>query len=584
MFCIYRGGTPEGGGDKDEKVSGEHREDQQERALKYASPYGSATARTAWRAAAWGGAAGLAAALWFQVTPRLSLNPSLTFTGAPQGLDQFTYFAMVRAIWRSPNSITYAYPFSLYWATPAVLVQLPLTAIAWIARITGIPLAFEAARILGTAASAAGIVLLARRLVRRRGWRPWFLLALILGGGWFWMRSVADALSVAGLPGMTELWNYHPAAFDGLYHWAPFVAQNITYPLEAVYHGIVFAALAALVWRRERVAMVLGVAAWLSNPFTAVALSAAVVPWWVWSAVRAGGGERARAARNAAGWVLITAAGVAYYGPFLGQWPALKDLSRQYSVPLLPPLSPMQMLLMWGPWIAGIVWSIATPAGRRHVWGRPVWSLFAILALTQMALAQQGWVLGERAVQPPHYNRGYLLVGMVAVFWRAAMAWAPRARRAPWWLAAAVLMTLPDQGLFFLREALHGVQVGFISRGHANALRSADALPAPLVAYAPHGTGSVLAALTNHLPFGIPESMVVPFPAERDAILAHALAAGEDLARIGIQLCVTAHDDPAVPLLEGHGWRRHADCGQWVVLVVPQPDPGAPLPPLGPQP
>jgi hypothetical protein len=233
------------------------------------------------------------------------------------------------------------------------------------------------------------------------------------------------------------------------------------------------------------------------------------------------------------------------------------------------------MLLMWGPWVAGLVWSVATAAGRRHVWGRPAWSLFAVLALSQMALAQQGWLLGERAVQPPHYNRGYMLVGMVVVFWRAAMAWARTARRPPGWLVAAVVLPIPDQGLFFLREMLHGVQVGFVSRDYAAALKAADELPAPLVAYTPQGAGSTLAALGNHVPFAVPESMVVPFPEERDAIMSRTLGRGEDLAAIGVQLAVTRKDDAVVPILERHGWQQHAATGDWVVLVVPNPDPAA---------
>jgi len=500
----------------------------------------------------------------------------MIFSGAPQGTDQYIYMSLVRAIWRSPTGLTYAYPFTLYWPAPPVLFQFPLLLISWISRLTGIPAAFEVIRVLGTALSGAGLALLARRLVPGKRWRRWFLAALVLGGGWFWVSTLARGFHTAGLASLTDIWEYHPYALGPWYYWAPFLLQNLQYPLETLYHGFVFLALAALVGRRYRTALVLGLITWASHPFTAVALSAAVLPWWGWRWIRSSGSTRRLCTIQLAGWTALVAAGFAYYGLFLKQWAVLRELSELYVNAIVAPLSALQMLLFWGPWIAGVVWSVATRAGRRRVWNHPSWSLFAFLVLSQMALVQQGWILGERAVQPPHYNRGYLLVGLVVLFWRAATTWAPRRRHLPRWVIVAVLLTVPDQGLYFLREPFHRHQAGVVSRDYAAVVDRAAALPPGLLTYSPAGARAYLSAFSDQIPFDMPSILVMPFPGERDRLLAAARDQGTDLAALGIRLAILQKDDPFVAFVRAKGWRVLEERGSLVLVGAPVLDPFPP--------
>lgn len=524
----------------------------------------------------WGGVVGLLAVAWYQIRPRIGLPPGVVFSGAPQGTDQYLYMAIVHAIRRSPNGITYAYPFCLYWPAPPILLQLPLTVIAWISRLTGIPAAFEVGRVLGVAASGAGLALLARRLVRRN-WRAWFLVALVLGGGWFWVGTIVEGLRISGLDSFTELWAYHYYSFGPLYYWAPFLAQNLRYPLETIYHGIVFLALAALVWRRYRTALALGLVAWFSNPFTALALSAAVLPWWAWRSIRSSGSERRLCAAHLAGWGCVVALGVSYYGPFLGHWPALHNLSELYANPCQGSPSPLQLILLWGPWIVGLGWSIGTKAGRRRVWGRPAWSLFAILALSQIALAQQGWILGSRAVQPLHYNRGYLLVALVVLSWRAAMTWTRGRRTLPRWLAIVVLLTVPDQALFFIRQAAQDQVPGLVSTDVAALVHRLRDLPPGGVTCTQAWIGGYLAAFSDQVPFDIPRILVVPFPRERRRLLDQAIREGKDPASMGIRTALILSSDPILPVLQSHGWRLLESRGDWK-LLAPAASKSSPVP------
>src|SRR5690349_11087122 len=78
-------------------------------------------------------------------------------SGVTQGTDMWTYMSMARAVWRSPNGISYSYPYDLYWPVPPIAFQLHITLIAWLGRLTGLPAAFEIGRILGAAGAGAAL-------------------------------------------------------------------------------------------------------------------------------------------------------------------------------------------------------------------------------------------------------------------------------------------------------------------------------------------------------------------------------------------------------------------------------------------
>ena len=69
--------------------------------------------RLRWKQGAlWGLVIGIIVAVYSQVIPRVVGHPGRFFTGAPQGLDEWTYFSMIRAIWRTGNGFTYRYPYA----------------------------------------------------------------------------------------------------------------------------------------------------------------------------------------------------------------------------------------------------------------------------------------------------------------------------------------------------------------------------------------------------------------------------------------------------------------------------------------
>ncbi len=477
------------------------------------------------------------------------------FSGATQGTDQYTYFAMVRALMRSPTGITYSYPFALWWPTPPVLFQPTFVALAWLARVVGIPVAFEIGRVLGAAASGVALGAMAWRLAPGKGWTRWVAITMAFGGGSFWVLSTAVGMWKVG-DWLIIPWYFYEDSMGSLFMWLPFLAQNVYYPLEAIYHGLVLGALAALMYRRDKSALMLGTVAWFSNPFTAVALSACVIPWWAcntWVA-RAGSRERRQAALQFVAWGSVSGVAVAYYGWFLPQWPALEDLTRWYKVLLNERLSLAQFVMLWTPLGVGLIWSSVSKRGRRLVWGNRNYRMMVLLVWTQLALAQQALVLGEHAVQPMHYNRGYMAVGLAALAWRAFRAWTRSPRRVPRWAVIVALLAMPDQIFFATIILERGPFQGMVGREAAEIAVALRKIPGSRVYFGDCRFNTYLSGVTEHVPFYNIEALVMPFPELRVKALEDIMEDRRTLEDVGIDAVIADKRSPWVEKTKAAGW------------------------------
>ena len=493
------------------------------------------------------------------------------FSGAPQGTDQYTYFAMVRALLRSPTGITYSYPFDLWWPTPPVLFQPTFVMLALLARGIGLPLAFEVGRIAGAASTGAVLGAIAWRLAPGKGWTAWLAFTMAFGGGIFWLGATGVGMQAAS-HWMILPWYFQQEVMGTLFMWMPFLAQNVYYPLEAIYHALVLGALAALMFRRNKTALALGAITWFSNPFSAVALAACVIPWWAintWVA-RAGSAGRRQAARQCAAWVAVAGVAMAYYGWFLPRWPALADLTRWYAEVLNDRLSLAQVLFLWTPLGVGAVWSVVSKRGRRLVWGNRNHRLMGLLVWTQLALAQQALVLGERAVQPMHYNRGYMAVGLAALAWRAFRAWARSPRRVPRWAVLVALLALPDQAFFAAYMHAAWTYRGIEAAETAALAATLRKIPGSLVVHGEWYSNSYLAAMTDHVPFYNKETTVMPFPELRAKALDDVREGQRTLEEVGIDAVIASKTSPMHKLAKQAGWHLKYEGETYDLLVRPE--------------
>ncbi|MBX7247324.1 MAG: hypothetical protein K1X53_17655 [Candidatus Sumerlaeaceae bacterium] len=545
------------------------------------------------RGALLGVAAGIIAAIYYQVWPRIMCPPDSVYSGAPQGEDQFVYMSLARAIWRSPNGFTYEYPFQLFWPAPAVMLQFPLVLVAWMGRLFGLPMGFELARILGCAGTGAALGAMAARLCPAGSWRRWFCVLTLLGGGWFAWIAVGHAFRISGPGGLTEWWEYMPYAMGQLYSWLPFVFQNIVYPMEPLYHAIVLGGLALLILGRPGLALAVGLAVWFSHPFSAAVLSSAAMLYWFLRLIIS------RCQGKPAGlhlggvcivqliaWILISAIGLAYYRIFLEQWPIYRALNAQHQVASVSPLTPWQAVGLFGPFLPALLWSVASPSGRRHVWHHPGWAVLGSLAVAQAALLFHGALLRTEATQPFHFNRGYLEIGLVAVTLRAAMILsirrlAPRTpgavslaslRVIPGWFVVLAALLLFDQPLYFIRALLQGVQTGYVEKDLMETLNSLPDSPAPQVVFVEAPKNAILVpALTNHVFYNMPEVMAVPFEAEREARFNAALDSPttDSLARLGLSYAILAGKSELNQRFQQQGWELLREGQRYNLWCVP---------------
>lgn len=521
------------------------------------------------RGALVGAAIGLIAAFHGQLAPRLVVSPEWVFTGAAQGLDEWVYMALCRAVWRSPTFLTYEYPFLLGWSAPPVMIQLPIAALAWIGKLIGLPLAFEVARIAGASASGAAMAAIGWKLFGTPQWRLWFYLAAVCGGGMFWIGAVRQSIRVAGLVGLTDFVPYLRYAMGTFYEWRPYLLQNVTYPLEPVYHALVLSALACVLYRRWIAVWVLGMCLWYSNPFPAVALAAPLLGYFVVRTIIAGRRRNANVIKLLM-WLGITTAGLAYYLLFLPQWPAFRDLVIGHHGPTLQVLSSPGWLMLLMPWAAIIVIC---------AWNRRVWrvmrrdaalALFAWVAVCHLLLLAQGFLIGKRAVQPFHFDRGYLQIALVALAFGLTYRRLHIPRVVPAWLKAVVLISLTDQSLFFAEYLSRGIVIGCVQKDLARIAQRMDEIPGRLVYhFTSPSTNIYFASVTHHQPFHAPETMVIPFAEERQHMLDAALGGHRKLRDVGLSLFITPVDGPYLPLVRSQGWNTIYTTPKYLLLAAP---------------
>lgn len=200
---------------------------------------------------------------------------------------------------------------------------------------------------------------------------------------------------------------------------------------------------------------------------------------------------------------------------------------------------------------------------------RPKWRLFAILAVTQLALSQQQILLGADAAQPFHYNRGYLQLALVLITWRMLVVSfaAARARRM---LIALLCFTLPDQVAFFSNFIFYGVDAAYVDGNYARLATAIPENPAPqLVLTDLVRDNAYISGCTPHIPYKMPEGhMLVPFGEQREWELSKQLNGG-NVAALGIGYAIINQSSPFRKPLEAQQWTHVGQSGDMLLLRAP---------------
>ena len=163
-------------------------------------------------------------------------------------------------------------------------------------------------------------------------------------------------------------------------------------------------------------------------------------------------------------------------------------------------------------------------------------------------------------------------MGLVVLFWRMATSIKWPALGTPRWLMVTILLTVGDQAVFFGNLFFGGVQTGYVHRNVAELVSRIPPEPAgQLVLNDAIFPGAYIAGCTPHVPFYIPETMVIPFVLERSQSLETALQSNAPaVASLGIRYALVAAKGSTYESLMRQGWLEMGRNPFGVLLAAPK--------------
>lgn len=136
-------------------------------------------------------------------------------------------------------------------------------------------------------------------------------------------------------------------------------------------------------------------------------------------------------------------------------------------------------------------------------------------------------------------------------------------------------LSMLDQVLFFTYVGLRNHSDGTVASDYATLVRQIPAEPAPMLVLTEQMglPGSYITAFSPHVAWDAPETMVVPFYAERAALLEEALQGQHGgVAGLGIDYAVTYRDNSSrSEALEQQGWVKAVEEEHLILYRSPNP-------------
>ena len=343
--------------------------------------------------------------------------PGHVHSGLVQG-DMPTYLCYARATLRTASQLEYASPHDVRDDAPPLLVNLPIS-------LTGALLQAgldergvdRAIRLVFGSAMLWLAMLLAARVVRPMALRWTAALVVAFGAGFAWLEAWWKA---DGTPSWAELRGAIGGIETEYVWWFLDTFRNLTYPLECIYHVLMFAMMLALGTERRGLAVGMLAGACLANPF--VGLQAGGVFFLSEALAWVSARDRRRFARARRGfWIagaVVFLGFVVWYGVVQPLDPALASLQRQHAGTLAEPLSWKGLLRGHGP--AAFFWlTLLDPRFRRRVIHDASLRPILALALVTLALVEQTHLTTSLRLMPMHFTRGYLHLAA----WLVVFAW-----------------------------------------------------------------------------------------------------------------------------------------------------------------
>jgi hypothetical protein len=521
----------------------------------------------------------------------LHVGPDQVWLGFTQR-DQPFYLAAARALFERGNGIFAANPYDLRPDAPWLYSHLVTVAMGWIWRLTGLApqhIDLLMRLTLGPLMLWLGVAVMGH-WVRRRP-LAWPLAAgVVWGSGLAWLFGLLKAVQVVAVApeaptqGWPVLYLWHllwRESLAGHGGWGTSLSRQVDSAAECLHHVLSFAALLALARRRWAWAVLwMALVCW-SHPFTGLLIGLITLctlgAECVWG-------------RHAPWRPLVAACAVMalfllYNGVWLPRDPAHREIAQRIR-DFSSSLATGMILPAYGLWVVlpflcllrrrRVGRLLASPSARLLV----IW-----IAVGALLLFNDRWLalLGQRAVSPLHFSRGYMMLALAIAGGRgliaAARRWHWSAHRLgltalvlallsipdtletlTWPPSQSVVLTMPREDwdlLQCLNRWRPGRRLVCMSRHRA------DWLGFWLPVYTPH------VGLTGHL-FNTPQG-------DERRELAEEFQRGDigwgPLAARGIEALV-------IPRTEADLWQRRLDdwtttpaleCGRWEVWEVSRP-------------
>ncbi len=480
---------------------------------------------------------------WFTKTPE-----GWRYSGFLQS-DQVTYTAIARGIFEGGTGITYACPYAIEEDNPPLYFQLPFTLLAWLWHFgrLSFPVAWEVFRICFGLLSCLllyrfiSVYFLAGEHSGKTAGVIFIFICALFCGGLAWPFALARWRSLGGgVPFIDAL-----RATEAEYHWWALNFFRLPlYPLELMYHSVVFAALIFLVRRKNAAAVAMQLLAWLCNPFVGIELSLIVLACLSWQWFR----QRDRKTLILVGISLtVLLAFVLYYQVILTSFPVGKSLVRQHEANLQPLIPLHRYLPAYGLWLVLVPFALLNENVRRMLFTERKGRVLLCFIGVVIVLSQNDKFLPGRGIQPPHFLRGYLFIGFCLLIF----TWVQEIVRRNGKFSAKILIPLallfifsiPDNALFLIELATRQPHPGLLTypaeteevlkflENQSGSLRILNIDPK---------LGDWIPARTRHRPF-IAEVYSTPFWAEKQKAIAVLFRLGRNsgiIERYKIDLCI----------------------------------------------
>lgn len=454
--------------------------------------------------------------------------------------------------------VAYASPYDVRDSARSVFVQLPISLLGLLLRL-GLepPWATQGLRLLFGFGMFLAVAALLRRIFPEERWFWPSFLVVSLGGGFAWLVALVATPSF----GIQQV-------EAGYYWWFLNVFRNLAYPLETIYHAVLFAHLLALATGRWGVANSLLLVAALSNPFLTVQMAGVHVVCAV-----AGPGARTQ---RALGVPILALFGV-YYGLLLPLDPIGGVLRDAHAEAYRAPLAFADMAVAYGPALLVLPILIFDRAFRaRVVQDRNTLPVLA-LTLWTLILVHHSRIPGAASAQPMHFTRGYLFFGLwvLLLVWLRGLDLPPRLRGPGAALAASILLvavTLPDNLAFVRDRSRVKLQHTFVWSQPTEALLEnlREISPPMRVLTLGEHLGARICAFTRHRPL-IGTRYTTPGFAERVQASRRFLAnpaSDEPIAGYGVEAVVISVREGATVerLRAAEAWMRVFKNSEWAIF------------------